>query len=105
MLIVSLRCDRMVRHEVVEAIYPLTFDLYLRSHFMWVGVCVQRADCMGDPQLSTLCLSATPFLKYKNTKHTRQMLACRYKDMQMDKAKRTFQRTDILLCRTLKLSL
>lgn len=70
MLIVSQQCDWMKSQEAAEVIYPLTFDLSLSSQCVCVCAgCIERADCMGYPQLSTLHLSAPP-LKHIQIKHT-----------------------------------
>lgn len=98
MLIVSQHCDWMESHEAAEAIYHLTFDLHLSS----LGACagwVEWADCMGY-QLSTLRLSTPPPpFNHIQTKHTHQMLACRYKDTHGCLHTNTYTQTDTLCSR------
>lgn len=61
MLIVSQQCDWMGSHEAAEAIYPVTFDLYLISLLV----------CLLQLQLSILRLSTPPLNTHRQSAHTR----------------------------------
>lgn len=82
----------MVCHEALEGKYPPTFDLYLRSHF--VCLCAKSRLNGGSSAVYPPSVCHPPPVTQK---HTRQMLACQYKDMQIGRAERTFQRIEELL--------
>lgn len=72
MFIVSQQCAWMERHKTTR---PITFDLYLcacvraRARARACAGCIERLDCMGDPQLSTLRLSTPPSNTYGQNAH------------------------------------